>query len=268
MYVKLKIRYLFLTLSILSCANDLRSKKIIYRNYYVKGDITFSGKDTVFNGPIEYYDKEGDLMSIINFKENSINGKAIDFYKNGKPKQEEEYSCGVKNGITKAYDSSGRIISEINFFAGLVAGRQIVYKSDSSYFYKFVNLEDWPLYSCRYENNQAIENGNLLNYFTHYKEIDGIMKLELFIYLIDPPHKKLTYELYDKDIKKNDSTIVHSFTQNLGFFQKIQLDIPKENHKYFFQVESFYPTENVRIKDVLKAYQKELRLPDTIDDSK
>ncbi len=266
------ITIVFFSLYYLSCKNEPHTKRIGYGEYSIEGDIKIAGKDTIFNGPISYYDKAGSLMAIVNFKDNKINGKAVDYYRNGKLKQEEEYENGVKNGITRVYDSTGKIISEINYFSGLMAGSQTTFHSDSAYVYKFVNLEDWPLYSCTYENNQAVERGNLLNYFTHYIESNGEKKIQLFIYLLNPPHKEITYKLYYKDLKSNDSIVVQSLSYHDGFFQILQLDIPKADHKYFFGVEAFYPKENVKVKDILKDYQKELKLPiiqpeDTVIDS-
>ena len=247
--------------SFFSCKTDL-STKIAYGQYFIEGNIKIIGQDTILNGHITFYDSTGNLVFITNYKDGIMNGLSKEFYKNKKIKQEVNYFYGIQHGITKDYDSTGEIIYQTNYFHGLKSGSQLSYRNDSCKLYAFSNFEDYILYSCNYINDSTIiETGGLLNYITYPIRVDSSNKIELFLYLIDPPHKKITYKLYDKNLQNQDSILVKQLSAQDGFFSDLQVDRPTEGHKYYFTIEAFYPKQNKLFKNILREEKREVYIP-------
>lgn len=247
-----------------ACQNDTRV--ITEGEYTVKGNIKITSNDTLFEGPIEYYNKKGQIVSSSNFHYNYLNGLYRTYYDNGKVELESNYYYDKEHGESKVYDSTGKIIFKNNYYYGRELGSTYNYQNDSVYYYRFLSFDGWELYSCRYNKDSAaaiIENGSLLNYITNYKDVGGVTKIELFIYLVNPPHKKITYKIFDIDLDKADTSLVSKITvyDSADQFKILYLDVPKPQHKYYFKGDAFYPKENVTIENILEEKERDLRLP-------
>ena len=256
-----KYFYLFIGFLISGCTSSDATKTLRYNGLVIKGNIQTDKKDTVFIGPIEYYDLSGRMISKVNYKGNKKFGIDSQYSSTGTLKQETNYFYRDENGVNKIYDDSGHLISTGNYFHGLVAGPQLQFKQDSIFFFKFVNFENWELYSCRFIDGQAIEKGNLLNYITHYVLVDGKKQLKIFIYLINPPHKELTYTLYKKNLTTGDSVVITSINGKQNFYDDFNIDLPSDKERLYFNVKAYYPKEDITVPNILQKNQEDLRLP-------
>lgn len=230
----------------------------------VKGNIRIEGTDTVYDGLMQFYDKDGYLMSAVNYEDGKINGAFIDYFRNGKIRQESQYFYGEQNGVFNIYDSLGNLIDALNLFHDIAAGPQVTYKGDSISIYKFASMDGFYLYTYTHENGQAIERGDLLTYVAHhvYGDDGKTLVLQLFIYLLDPPNRELTYKIYDKDTVTNDSTLIDELSAKKdGFFQSLIVPLPKANHKYYFRVQAYYPKQDSTVGNILKEGEMDMNMP-------
>ena len=259
---------IFLILSMscfFGCQNNSSLNKIKYGKFFIQGDVTIHDKDTTLNGKIDFYDSSGSLRFSQFYKNGFLDGMGKEFYKNGKIRQVVNYKCGVQNGLLTDYDINGRISISSNYFYGLRAGPQVSYVDDDPLEFKFGSLENITLYKCRYINDSTIiEDGSLLNYLTKYIKKNNSLKIDLFIYIIEPPHKMLTYKIFDKNIETGDSSIVQELNWKNGFFSEVSLDTLLQKHKYFLTIEAYYPKQKKTFYNVLKEEKRELYIP-TID---
>jgi antitoxin component YwqK of YwqJK toxin-antitoxin module len=253
---------LFVCVLFLSCKHRIR--EIEYGNYVLKGNIQVIGKDTIFDGPIEYFNSHGRIVSRINYSDNKKNGKEISFYANGIPSQESNFYYDYENGISKLYDSMGRLVQQKTYYHGIPVGSIEEFRMDTFYSYRFENFEGIPLYRCQYDTfGKIVESGNILNYVTNYGIIDGVEKVTVFLYLVDPPHKKISYKLFDVNLQNKDTILMKTVKSSTTSapFAIIYLNIPPKNHKYHFEVEAFYPKENVLLKNILTAKESDFIMP-------
>ena len=263
----MKLNYnalLFIFIALYACNGDREISQIKQGDYIMKGTIKLVNGDTILDGTIKYFDLTGKLSSIINYNNNERDGAFIDYYGNGKISQRATYSRGKLNGVTQFFDSTGKIIYEVNCFYGIEVGAKKTFFNDTFKVYRFTNFEGLDLYRCRWDSvHKIVERGNLLNYVTNYylDRDEEKLKLSLLIYLINPPHKRITYKLYDKNSSSGDSTLIYEGSSKDGFFQKVYFDPPKEMHKYLWNVEAYYPTENILIQNVLSEDERLLKLP-------
>lgn len=251
-----------------ACGNKSKIKEIEYDGYTVKGNINFTNHDTIFEGPIEYFDKNGKLSTVINFTNNKRDGEYIDYHSNGKISQTANYSQGELHGIIKLFDSSGKLFYQANYFHGVEMGDRKKISKDTFSSYTFKSFEGLDVYKCGWDSkNKIVENGGLLNYVTNYYMDPDVnkMKLSVFIYLINPPHKKVTYLLFDKNMNTGDSSLIHTTSAKNGCFEKFYIEPQAENHRYLWDVQAYYPTEKITLKNILKEEERPLILPTTQD---
>jgi|GEM_PF-1702714 len=240
-----------------SCFNE--EKRVQYGDYICKGNIKVIDGHPFFKGEIKFYNKSNELVFSTNYVNNLRHGISKEYYPFGGIKQELNYFYGIEHGLASDYDKNGKIIVKTNYYYGLRSGGQIIYNKRYDSMYVFSDLENYNIYSCKYINDSTyIENGGLLRYFATEVEADSRTKVRLFFYVVSPPHKELTYKIFEKNILSGDSALVAQASSTGVFFQDITLSWPKENHKYFFSIEAFYPRQNVRFKNVLAEERREI----------
>src|ERR1700677_4880420 len=190
-----------------SCKN--MGKEIKENGYSIRGDIKITATDTIFEGPIEYYNSANKLVEVSNYHENKRQGKSIIYYANGKIEEESYYIGGYKSGRNVLYDSLGKLIQKANFWNGLAVGSQEFYKSDSLQIYRFVSFEGIPLYRAEYDWHKGLlESGSPLYYVSNYSDDDNLRRILLFIYIMNPPGEKLTYRIFDTDTTRKDTALI------------------------------------------------------------
>lgn len=110
---------------------DLRK----YILYYENGNIQEKGDGGIWNlsdWEIKRYDENGNIESVIMYKNGQKTGKSKFYYKSGKIKEEAEYICFIRNGKSVTYYENGNIESEKNYQDGLETGEAIYYNEDGS----------------------------------------------------------------------------------------------------------------------------------------
>jgi hypothetical protein len=251
-----------LLLALIACKEG--EKEIKKGEYTLKGNITIKDKDTIFEGPISYINKLGKVETIATYANDSLHGPYKNFFPDGSVEWETNYYYGLENGFARQFDSAGKIMAKNYNHFGRRLGSTYYYSAGNIYKYRFFTLEGAYVYWCDYINSDSMdESSRLLNYVTNYIQVYGEMKIELFIYLVNPPHKRITFKIFDVDTRTNDSTLVTEIPtfKSDDQFREIYLDILKPEHKYTVTGEAFYPKENITIRDILRAEEKELVLP-------
>jgi antitoxin component YwqK of YwqJK toxin-antitoxin module len=250
-----------LTFLIVKCSDQSKIKKVKFGDHYISGDIKINGSDTVLDGQIKYFNLKDSLVSIVEYHHNVQNGKEVD-YNNGRIViRAANYENNEQNGITDNFDSAGNHFSRENYFHGLLAGPNIYYHKDSIDIYRFLSLENWEIYRSNFVNGVEVEKGSILNCLSHEIIQDNSKQIELFLYLLDLPYKKIRYSLYKKDLANNDSVLVQRLSAQDGFFKKINIDYPDKNFSYYLVVEETPLNQIIGRKIKSKVIEKEVALP-------
>lgn len=251
---------------LLFCSNckENDEKEIQWNNLTARGKIELINGDTVFNGLIRIYNSDSNLISLANYVKNKKEGKSEYFFSNGIKSEETYYESDLKNGVRKLYDSTGKLIESKNFYFGRAMGDLTIYnaKLDTFRLYKFSNFEGIELYSCYWnENSKIVESGNFLIATSKYHLIDDSLKLSIFLYIVNPPHKQFKYELIYKNLLTNDSASIFKVSSGRAMFKEFIIDKPKENYVYLWKVDAYYPSENITVYDILNKADAQLILP-------
>ncbi len=235
--------------------------KLAYGEYFIRGDIRILNNDTILNGPIKYFDSSNRLIAVFTYKDNLKLGKAIR-YQNEKIVQETNFYFDYENGLKLDYDSTGELVAKSNYFFDRQVGPRTNYSNGDPYYFRFVNFDQQILYECKY-NKGAIEKekGSVLHYTTDYVEEEGINKLQIFIYVIEPPYSKISYKLYDVNLGTETGQLVHEFISTNGYVQNVIIEPPKKNHKYILRTDLFFERDNIT-----KQNEAELVLPKSMND--
>ena len=258
----MKYLLIFLCLTI-GCVEKNDSKKIVYDGYTIKGgDIKIVGKDTILNGVINFFDSTEKLKMIVEFKNSAKNGSYRDFFQNGNISQEINFADDKENGLYKVFDTSGKLISTMNYFYGVPIGGATKFGVDTFTVYNFFNFEGVNLYRCDWNaKDRIVEYGQLLNYVTSYENVGDDLKLVIFLYLIDPPHKKIFYKLFDISNENKDSVLVYQGNSQNSFYERVYLNPPEKGHVYVWRLDAFYPKQNIWVNDLLKGEHSLLAMP-------
>jgi hypothetical protein len=246
-----------------SCKNKMNEIKV--GGYKIRGHIEVIKNDTIFEGPIEYYDSSNTLVEIAEFHKNKRQGYSTAYYPNGKILQITTYLDGYKNGGSVTYDILGRISQKSNCYNDLDMGSVEFYKYGSLKVYSFLGFDGNLIYRGEYDSAKGLlETGRLLYYVSSFSDDDNKRRIKVFLYLISPPGKALTYKIFDTDTKSKDTLLLYTFRKiDFKEFTTFYLDLPRENHKYFFEVKAFYSNGSRTVKNILKPEDCDLVMPGT-----
>jgi antitoxin component YwqK of YwqJK toxin-antitoxin module len=153
--------------------------KEYYSNRVVKTEITAVGN--LRQGPTRNFDRQGRLLSEVNYVNNVMEGKAINYYAaTGKINSSLEYKKGIKEGdeiwyyesgkeyrvtpyiqgkiegIQKLYYENGKLMAEVPYKNGYAGKGLKEYKQDGTL------VTDYPVISIRKENHLAHANKIML----------------------------------------------------------------------------------------------------------
>ena len=78
----------------------------------------FSCGDGIKNGEYKTYYDNGNIETVVNYKNDKLNGESKSYYENGQIKGEINYKGGKKDGISKSYSENGQLISVETFYEG------------------------------------------------------------------------------------------------------------------------------------------------------
>ena len=99
----------------------------------------FRDEDGYKTGEWKKYYASGKVFILANYVNDTLEGKVISFYKNGKTQAENDYLVGKLNGISKQYDIKGNPIREISYKENIIFGNCKYYEEgllDNEIYYK------------------------------------------------------------------------------------------------------------------------------------
>lgn len=189
-----------------------------------KEGLVFEGKitnDSILHGIVSIFDVKDQLLAKSNFLNNERDGLTTTFYLNGEKKEEIIYERGKKNGNYTVFDSLGRLLYRDYYYYGLQVGPVYFFNKDGSIKeYYFVNFEGETLFYYSYDKIK-MQNIDVTDYFQMHvshalQNQSG--KLELFLYLINPPKFSFEYKVCIKDqISKDIKPIIDIPSRNVFY---------------------------------------------------
>jgi hypothetical protein len=122
-----------LILTLLACSCDRGDIKksagnVVYE-YYPNGKIKSETevKDTIANGVMKNYDRDGNPLSACTFNMGILEGPAVTYYPNGQVEHKMNYSRGKKEGMAQWFYSTGELYRTVNYRGGKTEGIKTTY---------------------------------------------------------------------------------------------------------------------------------------------
>ena len=144
-------------------------RKVDYENGLLKIYFIYN-KDGIPDGEsVEYYE-EGNIKSIIPFRNNIVEGLTITYYENGNIDEEVNYKNGKMNGEAKSYDENGKLNGR-TIFKDDIKLEEEVHKENEILKNTFKNGELVKQDICTLNGTlkeRRILNGNEMEYSTFY----------------------------------------------------------------------------------------------------
>ena len=144
-------------------------RKVDYENGLLKTYFIYN-KDGIPDGEsVEYYE-EGNIESIVHFRNNIVEGLTITYYENGNIDEEVNYKNNKMNGEAKSYDENGKLNGR-TIFKDNIKLEEDVYKENEILKNTFKNGELVKQDICDLNGTlkeRRILNGNEMEYSTFY----------------------------------------------------------------------------------------------------
>ena len=145
-------------------------RKVDYENGLLKTYFIYN-KDGIPDGEsVEYYE-EGNIESIVHFRNNIVEGLTITYYENGNIDEEVNYKNNKMNGEAKSYDENGKLNGR-TIFKDDIKLEEDVYKENEILKNTFKNGELVKQDICTLDGTlkeRRILNGDELEYSTFYQ---------------------------------------------------------------------------------------------------
>jgi antitoxin component YwqK of YwqJK toxin-antitoxin module len=94
--------------------NYLQGKPTGFVNYFYRsGRLYFQAlmqsvePDVLADGTVKYYSESGEILQVLNYIHNKLNGEAFYYYADGRPQRQGYYTDDRQTGIWKEWDKSG-----------------------------------------------------------------------------------------------------------------------------------------------------------------
>ena len=144
-------------------------RKVDYENGLLKTYFIYN-KDGIPDGEsVEYYE-EGNIESIVHFRNNIVEGLTITYYENGNIDEEVNYKNNKMNGEAKSYDENGKLNGR-TIFKDDIKLEEDVYKENEILKNTFKNGELVKQDICTLNGTlkeRRILNGDEMEYSTFY----------------------------------------------------------------------------------------------------
>jgi hypothetical protein len=190
-------------------------------------------RDSFIDGQAKYYDKNGNVVSLVDYKKGIKNGPAVNFYDNGIKKDSMNYTNGLLNGELWEYDSLGHLEKVVTYYYGLLVGHSTTYYFNQPHEYYYNDLNGDIIFYCEYDSLGKC----LVGKFEPRPRLDRILDdnrkpaLRLFLYFIKPPNLSTTYSL-GIATEKNETIQEYQIKTDRLFFDTVLQSLPKNEH-YF-----------------------------------
>ncbi|VTX70177.1 MORN repeat variant [Fusobacterium nucleatum] len=144
--------------------------KVDFPNKLLKTYYMYNKKGVLNGDSIKYYE-EGNIKSIIPFKNNIVDGLTISYYENGNIKEEVHYKNDKMNGEAKSYDENGKLNGR-TIFKDDIKLEEEVHKENEILKNTFKNGEVVKQDICSPNGTlkeRRVLNGNEMEYSTFYQ---------------------------------------------------------------------------------------------------
>lgn len=119
------------------------------------------------NGITKEFNRNGDTLVYMNFKNDIRDGIQREYFPNGKPYRIVEYKNGLLDGIHLTFSESGIVEVSLNHKEGMKHGKQIFFDNSG----KEAGIEMWMMGQKDGDFIKYHENGNILTKSTFKKNI-------------------------------------------------------------------------------------------------
>ncbi len=231
-----RLYFLLILLVVLGCVNQTRTVR--FYEYNVKGKIS---RDTLFDGPIKFYDTTTNLLVMErNYQKGKLQGRALNYYKNGNVSATCNYENDNINGELKLFDSAGILTKSQYYYHGIRMGSTNIYEKSKPVKYIFFSLEAKPLVEINYDEVKSKTITNLISSFFFFR-VDEFSKAntspieaqgnELFIYTPNPPIFNFRYSLVLTDSANKITKVLKDFKSDQPW-SKTLLEGATSSEKY------------------------------------
>ena len=154
--------------------------KVDFPNKLLKTYYMYNKKGVLNGDSIKYYE-EGNIQSIVPYKNNLVEGLVITYYENGNIKEEVNYKNDKMNGEAKSYDENGKLNGR-TIFKDDIKLEEEVHKENEILKNTFKNGEVVKQDICSLNGNvkeRRVLNGNEMEYSSFYE--NGNVKQKILI---------------------------------------------------------------------------------------
>ena len=144
--------------------------KVDFPNKLLKTYYMYNKKGVLNGDSIKYYE-EGNIQSIVPYKNNLVEGLIIRYYENGNIKEEVNYKNDKMNGEAKSYDENGKLNGR-TIFKDNIKLEEDVHKENEILKNTFKNGEVVKQDICSLNGNvkeRRVLNGNEMEYSSFYE---------------------------------------------------------------------------------------------------
>ena len=144
--------------------------KVDFPNKLLKTYYMYNKKGVLNGDSIKYYE-EGNIQSIVPYKNNLVEGLIIRYYENGNIKEEVNYKTDKMNGEAKSYDENGKLNGR-TIFKDDIKLEEEVHKENEILKNTFKNGEVVKQDICSPNGTlkeRRVLNGNEMEYSTFYE---------------------------------------------------------------------------------------------------
>ena len=144
--------------------------KVDFPNKLLKTYYMYNKKGVLNGDSIKYYE-EGNIQSIVPYKNNLVEGLIIRYYENGNIKEEVNYKNDKMNGEAKSYDENGKLNGR-TLFKDDIKLEEEVHKENEILKNTFKNGEVVKQDICSLNGNvkeRRVLNGNEMEYSSFYE---------------------------------------------------------------------------------------------------
>jgi hypothetical protein len=161
------------------------------------------GPDTVYDGPIKFYDaKANRLIEEGNYVNGIKSGTDIIYNRNGTIASKAGFADGKQNGYSFLFDTSGNLVQKTYSYYGLNVGASVNYSNDSVKEFYFYGLDENVLMYLNYDSIKGKKLGEIQSklfffhdtYYQPYHNQGTYQDLKsFFVYTPNPPKFDFKY---------------------------------------------------------------------------
>ena len=139
---------------------DFNKSNVMSRGFYFVDE--FTGETTLEHGKWNYWNKNGKLTEVRNYKKGVLHGEVSLYYTNGNKKEEGYFVDGEQDSVYKAWHENGNLKTEGYYIDTEPSGKWISYY-ENGFHHSEEKIENGKTYMLNfwiYDSTQTLKNGN------------------------------------------------------------------------------------------------------------